>query len=792
MTDKRYLSLDGLSLYDEKTKKYLSEKDEKVLADSKEYFDSMSENFDIAGSSATVRNELNIFKNEFSDHANNSNIHFTSDERTKLAGIATGANKYTHPNSGVIAGTYKSVTVNAQGHVTGGSNPTTLAGYGITDAEKSGSVNTHNTSTSAHNDIRKLISNLSTKVNNFLDVDNTTTDQLSELIALINENKTDIESITSGKVNVSDIVNNLTTNVSNKPLSAAQGVAIKSLIDALQTAVNGKANSSHGTHVTFATTTPLVAGTASVGTASTVSRGDHVHPVQTSVSGNAGTATKLANSKTIQTNLASTSATGFDGSSNITIGVTGTLPIANGGTGSTTASGALSNLGLTATATELNYCDGVTSAIQTQLNAKQPTITGGATTITGSNLTTSRALVSDANGKVAVSEITSTELGYLDCVTSNIQTQLNGKASSSHSHSSSNITSGYLNIHPENNPTVIPFINNDIAFLDKRGGAFSYYTTTDTDFTVENLAQTSMTLTNPSNMFDGTQTYTSLPTSTTYTMVIDLTLHKTFAYSSIFYIDFGSNGWRAKNISVYVMNKETETKYTQKGSITGNEKGNWYANVSHTSINASGSTVQGFNRLRIVISDFANGSNRRIAQIGLINYSSSGISEVAISRGGCSGIYGNLIPQTTNNVDLGSSSKVWKNIYATTFTGALSGNASTASKLATARNISLTGAVTGSGSFDGSGDLSITTTASNSPKMYVYTVTATTDNQKTFTIPLSGFSTTTDSVLFQSGRTMLLYKEDFTVSGTTITLTEGVPKNRVCGIYVLKNVPFGN
>ena len=53
---------------------------------------------------------------------------------TKLNGIAAGANAYTHPNSGVAAGTYKSVTVNAQGHVTAGSNPTTLAGYGITDA----------------------------------------------------------------------------------------------------------------------------------------------------------------------------------------------------------------------------------------------------------------------------------------------------------------------------------------------------------------------------------------------------------------------------------------------------------------------------------------------------------------------------------------------------------------------------------------------------------------------------------------------------------------------------------
>ena len=42
--------------------------------------------------------------------------------------------------------------------------------------------------------------------------------------------------------------------------------------------------------------------------------------------------------------------------------------IVNGGTGASTAAGALTNLGITATATELNYCYGVTSNIQTQLN----------------------------------------------------------------------------------------------------------------------------------------------------------------------------------------------------------------------------------------------------------------------------------------------------------------------------------------------------------------------------------------------------------------------------------------
>jgi len=94
----------------------------------------------------------------------------------------------------------------------------------------------------------------------------------------------------------------------------------------------------------------------------------------------------------------------------------------------------------TTTATEIGYVNGVTSAIQTQLNAKQATITGGATTIVSSNLTASRALASDTSGKVAVSAVTSTELGYVAGVTSAIQTQLNGKASSTHTHAQSDIT----------------------------------------------------------------------------------------------------------------------------------------------------------------------------------------------------------------------------------------------------------------------------------------------------------------------------------------------------------------
>ena len=65
--------------------------------------------------------------------------------------------------------------------------------------------------------------------------------------------------------------------------------------------------------------------------------------------------------------------------------------------------------------------------VQTALTSKQDTVVGGASTITEDNLTASRALVSNSSGKVAVSTVTSTELGYLDGVTSNVQTQLNGK-----------------------------------------------------------------------------------------------------------------------------------------------------------------------------------------------------------------------------------------------------------------------------------------------------------------------------------------------------------------------------
>ena len=106
-------------------------------------------------------------------------------------------------------------------------------------------VSDHDVSDTAHNDIRLLIEGLTTRLNALADSDDTTLDQMGEVVAYIKSNRSMISSITTDKVNVTSIVNDLTTNVANKPLSAAQGVALKALIDEMNvpastTADNGK------------------------------------------------------------------------------------------------------------------------------------------------------------------------------------------------------------------------------------------------------------------------------------------------------------------------------------------------------------------------------------------------------------------------------------------------------------------------------------------------------------------------------------------------------------------------
>lgn len=228
---------------------------------------------------------------------------YTTAEKNKLAGIAAGANAYTHPSyTAKSSGLYK-VTVDATGHV---SEATAVAKSDITAL---GIPSTNTTYSNATQSAAGLLSA---------------------------SDKTKLDGIETGanKTVVDSALSSTSTNpVQNKVVN---------------TALSGKANTSH-TH--------------------TVSQ------------------------------------------------VSGTLPLTKGGTGATTAAAALANLGVTATAAELNKMDGVTA--------------------------------------------TTAELNYVDGVTSNIQTQLNGKAASGHNHNSAYIAKS-LQMTADDGDVYVSWTNQDV------------------------------------------------------------------------------------------------------------------------------------------------------------------------------------------------------------------------------------------------------------------------------------------------------------------------------------------
>lgn len=89
------------------------------------------------------------------------------------------------------------------------------------------------TETYSQTEVDNLIFGLDKRLNAIADSEDVDLDQLSEIVAYIKANKSLIDSITTDKVNVADIIDNLTTADSKKPLSAAQGKALKAMYDAL-------------------------------------------------------------------------------------------------------------------------------------------------------------------------------------------------------------------------------------------------------------------------------------------------------------------------------------------------------------------------------------------------------------------------------------------------------------------------------------------------------------------------------------------------------------------------------
>ena len=245
MATKKYMTLERIQEYDVLIKNKIDSGDTTTLSSANKYTDEKVSG--LSNGSVVVKE---------AEHASTATSAETANSAVtaQTAQTAESATKATQDATGnVITDTYETKTDASEKLAQANSNASTLSANALssaktyTDNAVSGlasssavdtKISTHNTSTSAHNDIRTTITDLTTKLNNFLDVNDTTADQLSEVIALINNNKGTLESLTTSKINVSDIINNLTTNSTSKVLSAAQGVAIKGLIDALQTEVN--------------------------------------------------------------------------------------------------------------------------------------------------------------------------------------------------------------------------------------------------------------------------------------------------------------------------------------------------------------------------------------------------------------------------------------------------------------------------------------------------------------------------------------------------------------------------
>lgn len=446
---------------------------------------------DVSGSAKAVQNNLD-------NHINNSDIHFTSEERTKLKGIAEGATKVTvdstlsststNPvqnkvvNSAIanevtardsaIATAKSSAISTAASDATSKADKALASAKSYTDTKTASlasttvvdnKISTHNTSTSAHSDIRNLISELTTRLNALADSDDTTLDQMSEIVAYIKANKTLIDSVTTNKVNISDIVNNLTTNVSNKPLSAAQGVVIKGLIDVLQSEVDSKANS---TDLTSHTGNTSIHVTASEKTA------------WNNKSDFSGSYNDLINKPTIPTKTSQlTNDSGFKTTDTVTtVTTTGTgnaitsLSATNGAITATKGSTFLTShptvtKGTDSTSTASPSAGGTFTAIDsvtrddnghvTKVNTKTITlpntsvVVDSALSSTSTNPVQNKVVNSALAGKASSNHTHSTldgltatiaELNYCDGVTSNIQTQLNNKSSAGHTHDVSYIS----------------------------------------------------------------------------------------------------------------------------------------------------------------------------------------------------------------------------------------------------------------------------------------------------------------------------------------------------------------
>lgn len=125
---------------------------------------------------------------------------YTTEEKEKLGAIEENANNYVHPTSGVIASSYTKVTVDANGHVTSGNNPTTLEEYGIVNG-----ANKEHTHISAD-----IVSLDASKLTGKIDIERLPVGALERLVIV--ETDTERFELTVNEIQKGDTVKVINTN----------------------------------------------------------------------------------------------------------------------------------------------------------------------------------------------------------------------------------------------------------------------------------------------------------------------------------------------------------------------------------------------------------------------------------------------------------------------------------------------------------------------------------------------------------------------------------------------------
>lgn len=451
---------------------------------------------------------------------------------------------------------------------------------------------------------------------------------------------------------------------------------------------------SHGTHVTYATTAPLVAGTASAGTSNDVARGNHVHPAQTSVSGNAGTATKLATARTISLAGDVTGSATFDGSANISI-----------------------------TATVADNSHNHTNYAPTSHNHNA----GQITAMTGYSKPSSTSAISASDS--------------LNAAIGKLEKALEGAATGGHTHAWDSITGKPSTFAPSTHT------HNYAGSSSAGGAATTALACTGNSATATKLA-TVRTI-NGTN-FDGTASITTTKWGTARTLSLtgavtgsvsmdgsgNVSLATSYAGrdnnlksngSTYKVIDLSSSTYNQNTYYPVVGSSISVSGFTRlsvRVSLDSGTKPTWSTHNSgfscHLDLLARGSGWGTNSGETIVLCNTYNHTSSN--PVGYSQMTSSSFAVFWLRGGGKYYVYSeNPISWSiktssfTNNKQTVAPTTTYPGVsYTKTTMGAnIDGNAGTATKLQTARTISLAGDVTGSASFDGSANVSITATVAN-------------------------------------------------------------------------------